>query len=58
MEIEKSKIQEIRNGSQNNAVLYSQQIKNIKLNEVKNITAENINSLLSKVRKQMEEWDQ
>ena len=52
MEIEKGKIQEVWNYDHNKIVKYKQVIKNNTLNEVTEIDTENLNELISEVRKQ------
>ncbi|MGL5379986.1 hypothetical protein [Clostridium sp.] len=57
MNIEKSKIQEVWNYDHNKVIKYTQTIKNKRLNDSKEIVADNLNSLISKVRGQVEEWE-
>ena len=57
MEIEKGKIQEVWNYDDNKIVKYKQVIKNNTLNEVTEIETENLNELISEVRKQLYEWN-
>ncbi|KLE15576.1 hypothetical protein [Clostridium sp. C8] len=57
MDIEKSKILEVWNSNHNKVVKYKQVIKNNTLNEVTEIETENLNELISEVRKQLYEWN-
>lgn len=57
MDIEKSKISEVWNSNHNKVVKYKQVIKNNTLNEVTEIETENLNELISEVRKQLYEWN-
>lgn len=57
MEIEKGKIVEVWNYDHNKVVKYKQVIKNNTLNELTEIETENLNELISEVRKQLQEWN-
>jgi TusA-related sulfurtransferase len=57
MNIEKSKILEVWNSNHNKVIKYKQVIKNNTLNEVTEIETENLNELISEVRKQLYEWN-
>lgn len=57
MDIEKSKILEVWNSNHNKVVKYKQVIKNNTLNEITEIETENLNELISEVRKQLYEWN-
>lgn len=57
MEIQKGKIIEIWNDNHNKVLKYRQVIRNNTLNEVAEIETRSLNSLMSKVRQQLNEWD-
>ncbi|ATD55159.1 hypothetical protein [Clostridium chauvoei] len=56
MDIEKGKIVEVSD-KKNNVTKYIQVIKNKNINELKEIEAESLNALMSKVRGQIIEWE-
>ncbi|GAA0084802.1 hypothetical protein UT300007_12410 [Clostridium sp. CTA-7] len=57
MEIQKGKIIEVWNDNHNKVLKYRQVIRNNTLNEVAEIETKSLNSLMSKVRQQLNEWD-
>lgn len=57
MKVEKGKIVEVWNDNHNKVLKYRQVIRNNTLNEVAEIETESLNSLMSKVRHQLNEWD-
>lgn len=57
MDIQKEKIEEIYDNTGRKVVKYKQKIINNTLKEEKEIVSKDLNSLISEVRKQLNEWN-
>lgn len=57
MDIQKEKIEEIYDNTGRKVVKYKQKIINNTLKEEKEIVSKDLNSLISAVRKQLNEWN-
>lgn len=57
MDIEKGKIVEIFDEELNKVIGYKQKIKNNTINKTTVIETDNLNTLISEVRKQVNEWN-
>lgn len=58
MDIHKNRIVEVYNTKGDKVLLYKQKIINNTLNEVAEIETDNLNNLISEVRKKVKEWNE